>query len=384
MFADYILLPHLWRRYLRVMRALLGVACLGSILASPRLGPSGLTVLLAVLSLYGVAALLWRRLHHIDSSLVTLALDTLLFLVYAAHRDEGSFWLSSFLAFYLLLSAALLHQWRTVLGVMVVAAGFLTVAEPGQSLSLRAFILLLGMFACVLALQKRSLLDRLSISSRQVVLFRSEAEAAREAERQRIAADFHDGPLQSFISLQMRLEIVRKMLERDKEKGMAELEQLQILCRNQVAELRSYVRGMRPLDVEGAGLVASLLRVIQTFQRDSGISVTFSGGEAPELEEVQASADVVQVVREALNNVQKHSNASRVVVSISRTDNLIQIRIEDDGRGFPFAGTFTLDELEVLRLGPVSIKRRVRGMNGDLTIDSRPGSGAGLCIRVPA
>jgi signal transduction histidine kinase len=43
-----------------------------------------------------------------------------------------------------------------------------------------------------------------------------------------------------------------------------------------------------------------------------------------------------------------------------------------------------LDELELLKVGPASIKRRVRSLNGDLTIDSRPGRGAGLKIRVPA
>ena len=72
-----------------------------------------------------------------------------------------------------------------------------------------------GILACVVAIQREYLEERLSNASRQTVLYRYDAEKAREAERQRIAADFHDGPLQSFISFQMRLEIIRKLLTRD-------------------------------------------------------------------------------------------------------------------------------------------------------------------------
>src|SRR6185295_8088295 len=86
----------------------------------------------------------------------------------------------------------------------------------------------------------RNYLDRrMSSTLRQNVIIRSQSEGAREAERQRIAADFHDGPLQSFISFQMRLEIISKLMKRDAEAAAAELRQLQDLCRGQVTDLRS-------------------------------------------------------------------------------------------------------------------------------------------------
>ncbi len=64
-----------------------------------------------------------------------------------------------------------------------------------------------GIVACALATEREHMEELLSHLSRQMLLYRYDAEKAREAERQRIAADFHDGPLQSFISFQMRLEI---------------------------------------------------------------------------------------------------------------------------------------------------------------------------------
>ena len=114
----------------------------------------------------------------------------------------------------------------------------------------------------------------MSTTLRHNVIIRSQAQGAREAERQRIAADFHDGPLQSFISFQMRLEIVKKLLARDVDAATEELRQLQELCQIQVGELRSFVRSMRPAD-EGMSLAASLSRMVELFQRDTGISRRF-------------------------------------------------------------------------------------------------------------
>ena len=61
----------------------------------------------------------------------------------------------------------------------------------------------------------------------------------------------------------------------------------------------------------------------------------------------------------------------------------LEVKAEDNGGGFPFSGSYTLEELELLRMGPVSIKRRVRMLGGDLLLESRPGQGASLEIRVP-
>jgi len=166
------------------------------------------------------------------------------------------------------------------------------------------------------------------------------------------------------------------------EAATAELIQLQELCKTQVADLRSFVRSMRPAD-EGMSLTASLGRMAELFQRDTGIAAEFSAGEIADPGETEVSLEVLQIVRETLNNIQKHSGATRVAIAAVRRGPRLEIVVEDNGSGFPFAGEFTLEELELLRLGPVSIKRRVRMLGGELGIQSRPGEGAKLEIRVP-
>jgi two-component system sensor histidine kinase DegS len=239
-----------------------------------------------------------------------------------------------------------------------------------------------GMLAVILTIYKEHVHERLSAALRRSVMSRSEAEIAREEERQRIAADFHDGPLQSFISFQMRLEIIRKLLTRDVEAAMRELIQLQDLGRTQVTELRAFVRGMQPTEITPQTLGPAIRESVEHFERDSGVSAQLFCGDLSSVSDTIAP-EVLQIVREALNNVRKHSKASRVSVVVEAGERDVEVTVNDDGSGFPFSGAYSLDELEMLRLGPRSIKRRVRTLGGDLTLDSKPSSGATLHIRIP-
>jgi len=188
--------------------------------------------------------------------------------------------------------------------------------------------------------------------------------------------------LQNFISFQMRLEIIRRLMARDSEAAAAELRQLQDLCRDQVADLRGFVRSMRPVD-EGVSLSASLSRMVEQFQRDTGIAATFASTEFNDPPQTEVSLELLQIVRETLANVQRHSGASRVALHLGKQGGKLEVRAEDNGSGFPFAGSFRLDELDLMRMGPVSIKRRVRNLGGEMQLDSRPGRGSSLEIRVP-
>ena len=372
--GEQIILPYLWRRYLSVLRALVGVACLWFVAASDRPGAGTLAALLGVLVIYSVVSIFWRLPERVDRlGIIGLVLDAATFLLCVTLAGETGFWVAAMAALYLFLSLASLQNWREVLLMTVLALAFVNLTEPPGYERIQPLILVLGMMGCVLSLQKTSLLERLSNSSRQSVLYRSEAQRAREAERERIAADFHDGPLQSFISFQMRLDVVRKMLKRDPDLGVEELEQLRSTCAKQVTEMRTFIRGMRPVEVDGLGLAAALRQVAASFQSDSRIPTSFHADLDASHDDLEPSVELLQVLREALHNVQKHSGASRVSVHLRREGNQVLLDVEDDGCGFPFSGAFSLEELELLRKGPDSIKRRVRSLSGDLTLDSRPG-----------
>lgn len=381
--AEHVLLPFLWRRQLNLMRVLLAIAALFAysywrVFLFPLL-----PVLFCVYLLASISVLYSKQAEQLSYTDVGLMADTFFFLLVAAHPAPQVLWLIFTYYFYILLVAALLYDWRKIIYVVVCCSIYFLLVRPAQLLALWPIVLLSGVLACMLALQKRALQERLSAAFRRAVLSRSEAEMARVLERQRIAADFHDGPLQSFISFQMRLEIVRKLMGRDINSARDELVQLQELCKFQVAELRSFVRSMRPQDTDNAQLAALVRQILRTFENDSAISVTLQDQNLTSPPDSGSSLEILQIIREALNNIQKHSRASRVTVTLANVEQKLEINLEDDGTGFPFGGVYSLEELDLLGLGPVAIKRRVRGLGGELTIDSRPGRGASLRIRLP-
>ena len=363
---------------LRVARVGLAFATLAAYPFFPGARVSASLAFLAAYAIFAAGTLYETRFDAQPRAIIPLVIDGAFF-AYCLWLLPVV-WAPALALGYTLAAAALLHPYPRALGAGAAAVVLVALnTGPGPFLWLA---LSLAAVAAGLAAYKDYLERRMSNVLRYNVMIRSEAEGAREAERERLAADFHDGPLQNFISFQMRLEIIKKLLARDVEAAAEELRQLQELCRTQVTGLRHFVRSMRPVD-EGASLSASLSRMVEQFQRDTGISAAFSSAEFHDPSQTEVSLEVLQIVRETLNNIHKHSGASRVAVSVAERGRKLEVKAEDNGGGFPFSGAFTLEELELMRMGPVSIKRRVRMLGGDLLLESRPGRGASLEIRVP-
>jgi signal transduction histidine kinase len=314
--------------------------------------------------------------------LLALFGDTVYLLVMASYGGANLLWLASLFYLYVLIEALVYHT-AAQLGVVTGVSAVFCALLPNAVRQLEPTVVVAGAVAVMFAVSRQRQTAKIDGLNDKVKEAQKAAEKASEVERQRIASDFHDGPLQSFISLQMRLEILRKLLERDARAGMEDLHQLQALAQSQIRDLRAFLHSMRPVDVDGANLVATARRAAESFQKETGIPVTFLGAGTPVGLPPEMTSDVLQMLREALHNVQKHSAATRVAVALEKTDRGLEISVDDNGHGFNFAGTYSLEELELLRLGPASLKRRARSLNADLILESRPGRGAGLKFRIP-
>lgn len=218
---------------------------------------------------------------------------------------------------------------------------------------------------------------------RQILVMKTIEHAAADRERRRLAQDFHDGPLQSVISFQMRTHLIRRLMDRDTGAATRELEQLQDLARKQVTEMRTFVNSMRPVETDTSSLTAAARRLVDDFQKESGVPVTFVSGDEPVVTPGEIGVDVLQLIREALHNIHKHAQATHVLFSLEQGDNQIVIAVNDNGKGFRFGGKYSLEELETLRLGPNSIKQRMRALGGDLLLESQPGHGTSLRLKIP-
>jgi signal transduction histidine kinase len=331
---------------------------------------------------YALIVALRGKVHAGMLGLLAIFGDTVFFLIMASYGGEQMLWVASFFFVFMLAETLIFYSPVEVAVISVVSAVFCAVLPYGSSVLVRT-VVATGALACAFAANKRRQSGDIENLREKLVEVEKLAEKARETERIRIASDFHDGPLQSFISLQMRLEILRKLMDRDINAGMNDLKQLQTLAQTQVRDLRTFLHSMRPVDVDGANLVATARRTAESFQKESGIPVTFLGTNSPVGLPQEATLEVLQMLREALHNVQKHAGATRVAVALEKTDRGLEVSIDDNGHGFAFAGSYSLEELELLRLGPASLKRRARSLNADLLLESRPGRGAGIKLRIP-
>ena len=373
------------QRFLAVVRVLVGLACVVVQLRSPATSHGLVTGAAVVFAVYGSAALVIQWSRPAGWSLLAFVGETIFFLLFAVFGSDSTGWAGSALYSYLLLAALLLRPWWDT-WVIAATSGILVALLAGpQSAYLLPVVTWSGLLACLCALYKSR--DEAG-SARLVQRLREESDRsrqARDADRQKLAGDFHDGPLQAFISVQMRLEVLRRLLERDPRAAAEELRELQEISKSQITELRRFLRGIRPVEVGEGGLVSCLSRMVADFQKHTGITATFQSGDSPDaLPSPEASAEIVQIVREALNNVQKHSRATRVAVALNRVGRSIEVSVEDNGVGFPFSGSFNLDEQELLRIGPFSIQKRVRSLKGELIVESRPERGSGLKVRISA
>src|SRR5664279_4918522 len=193
---------------------------------------------MALYLVYAVAVALRGKSHTGMLGLLALFGDTVFFLIMASYGPDRLLWLAS--AFFLFLLGEALAFYSTVeVVVIVVACAVFCAVLPYGALVLDRTVIVAGGGACAFAVHKRR--QELELEQLRGRLLESEkaAEKARELERVRIASDFHDGPLQSFISLQMRLEILRKVMDRDLNAGMTDLQQLQALAQTQVRDLRT-------------------------------------------------------------------------------------------------------------------------------------------------
>ena len=372
-----------WPRYVAWVRVLLAtVAPAATYFFLPGPVAPMFYGVMALYLVYTVVVALRGRSRSGILGLLALFGDTFFFLIVASYGADRMLWLAS--AFYLFLLGEALAFYGTVEVVVIVAvcSAFCAVLPQGARVLVRT-VAVAGVLACASAVNKRRQGREIERLREKLLEAEKAAERAREQERVRIASDFHDGPLQSFISLQMRLEILRKLMERDLNAGMTDLTQLQVLAQSQVRDLRTFLHSMRPVDVDGADLVSTARRAAESFQKESGIPVTFLGTTSPVGLPAEMTQEVLQMMREALHNVQKHAGATRVALAMEKTDRGLEISVDDNGHGFGFAGSYSLEELELLRLGPASLKRRARSLNADLVLESRPGRGSGIKFRIP-
>lgn len=234
-------------------------------------------------------------------------------------------------------------------------------------------------------------------------------DAAALEERVRVARDLHDGLLQSQAGAALQLLAARRLLDRDPGVARQRLDEVQQQLERGELEMRTFIRSLRPLarggrDEPSHSFGDRLLDLGHRMERQWDLRVDFHLDAEVNAVPSDVAEHVYRLVQEAVVNAGRHADASAVRVDLSIVDGWgepppgdssvhelerlqrvqrLRLRITDDGKGFPFSGTYDLAALEQMARGPATLQERVAELHGDLTLTSSAETGTTLLITVP-
>ncbi|MBI5878391.1 MAG: sensor histidine kinase [Chloroflexi bacterium] len=209
---------------------------------------------------------------------------------------------------------------------------------------------------------------------------------SEEKTRHELARDLHDGPVNQVASLTMGIDFARRLMDRDLERAKEELDGMHRLAAKIARDMRLTMYRLRPLALEQAGLTQALEQYLARLRAERAepefvLSVDKSATFEARLP-ANAAMMVFDIMTEAVNNAVKHANAGQVQVELREAGGYLVASTRDDGRGFDVAKV-TAGYADRGSLGLLNIRERAELAHGDAVIESTPGQGTIITVRVP-
>ena len=215
--------------------------------------------------------------------------------------------------------------------------------------------------------RNQRLLDELQTAQRKL------QELAVVEERNRLARDLHDSVKQQVFAISMQLSAARtSMAETDK--AYQSVTEAERLAQQAGSELTTLIQELRPPSLERKSLPVAIREHAEGWSRQNQIDVEMDIDENISVD-LQAEQALFRVLQEALANVARHSQASRVMVTLKSENEFVKLRIEDNGTGF--------DAEKIIKgVGLDSMQERLAGMNGKLEVSSQETKGTRITAMV--
>jgi signal transduction histidine kinase len=198
-------------------------------------------------------------------------------------------------------------------------------------------------------------------------------------ERERIGMDLHDGIIQSIYGVGLVLENARMMLREDPQSAEDRLKKATEDLNRTIRDIRNYILDLRPRQLRGESLIEGLGRLISEFRQNTKVEVSLAGPKdhLSDLPQINAMA-LFHICQEALANIAKHANASKVSIDLWNTSDRALLEVHDDGDGFDLEKAN-----KTVGHGLANMQTRVTNVGGDLDIISAPGEGTTILAWVP-
>lgn len=204
---------------------------------------------------------------------------------------------------------------------------------------------------------------------------------AQEEERLRLSRELHDEACQTVTALGLRLEAALAEVPPGTPAAEA-VAAARDLARRSLDELNRMMHDLRPSVLDDLGFVAALRWYADRHLTQSGVAVRFEVTPLPDRLPGAIETAVFRAVQECFTNIRRHARAEMVLVQIAFEDGVLAIDVEDDGVGFDPAGV-TPSPGHPRGLGLLGLKERIELVGGRIQIESAPGRGTLVAIRVP-
>jgi signal transduction histidine kinase len=202
-------------------------------------------------------------------------------------------------------------------------------------------------------------------------------QSIREEERSRIALEIHDVLGQQLTALKMDASWVRKRLPDDKD-VTDRVGQMITLIDETIKIVRRISTELRPGILDDLGIVAAIEWQGSEFQKTTGVEVQVLSNRQEIAMDSDLSINVFRIYQEALTNIARHANATRVKTILTHQPELLQLEVIDDGGGIDY------EKIKAKRsLGLISMKERARMFNGVVTVEPSTPKGTVVKLRVP-
>ncbi|MGB9299288.1 MAG: GAF domain-containing sensor histidine kinase [Anaerolineae bacterium] len=204
----------------------------------------------------------------------------------------------------------------------------------------------------------------------------------QEEARRSLARDLHDSTLQSLSSISMGLDYVKQLLKHQPATAADELGRVQELVSQALREARVLLFELRPIALETQGLVSALETYVEQLRGEGPPLFQFGNGGFDERLPPDVEATAFIVVQEAVNNARKHANADNIWLTLSPEEGSVLLTVEDDGCGFD-KSVVEKNSNRGGHLGLVSMQERAELIEAQLAIESSPGQGTRIALRLP-
>lgn len=204
----------------------------------------------------------------------------------------------------------------------------------------------------------------------------------QEDEQRRIALELHDGCGQDLNVLKLRLKGLQTRLPADAVGLRDECGELMLYADKIIDALRDIAHGLIPAALDALGLSEAAKQIIREFSENTAIDVDMELASLDRITDTTAQVCIFRILQEALTNITKHAQASRITIVAAQQGEDLHISIQDDGKGFDVRIQSESNGAD-RGMGLSAMALRCRMIHATFSIDSEKGDGTRLTIRVP-